>query len=154
MHDGGPGMGCGKQTVAVADNNATEGHVLIVDDDVHMRTMLARVLDRYFPVLIASGAGEAEKCFDTHRVDVIVCDYRLPGEDGLRLSARWRERDPSLQIIILTGSSEHASLDDAVASGTIFDYAIKPTDIHVLRALIRRAEKRCRQAADASGTGA
>ena len=149
MHERGPGMGANRACPA-AGKDATKGHVLIVDDDAHMRTMLERVLGRCFPILTASAAEEAEELLGTHRVDVVVCDYRLPGEDGLSLTARWRRRDPSLQVVIQTGTAHHESLDRAAKDGMIFGYAIKPADIHALRKLVNEAGEHCRATAGPS----
>ena len=69
---------------------------------------------------------------------VLVSDIRMPGESGLVLLNKVKERYPQIPIIIMTAYSD---LDSAVAAfqGGAFEYLPKPFDIDHALALIRRA---------------
>jgi two-component system nitrogen regulation response regulator GlnG len=67
-----------------------------------------------------------------------VTDVRMPGESGLSLLAKVKERCPHLPVIVMTAYSD---LDSAVAAfqGGAFEYLPKPFDVDHALALIRRA---------------
>jgi len=69
---------------------------------------------------------------------VLVSDIRMPGESGLQLLDKVKERFPRLPVIIMTAYSD---LDSAVAAfqGGAFEYLPKPFDVDHAVALIRRA---------------
>jgi two-component system nitrogen regulation response regulator GlnG len=69
---------------------------------------------------------------------VLVTDVRMPGESGLSLLSKVKERCPHLPVIVMTAYSD---LDSAVAAfqGGAFEYLPKPFDVDHALALIRRA---------------
>ena len=69
---------------------------------------------------------------------VLVSDIRMPGESGLVLLNKVKERYPHIPVIIMTAYSD---LDSAVAAfqGGAFEYLPKPFDVDHALALIRRA---------------
>jgi two-component system nitrogen regulation response regulator GlnG len=119
--------------------NAVMKPVWIVDDDRSIRWVLEKALERddiayesfvsAQEVLQALGAGDP--C-------VLVSDIRMPGESGLALLEKVKERFPRLPVIIMTAYSD---LDSAVAAfqGGAFEYLPKPFDVDHAVALIRRA---------------
>ena len=72
---------------------------------------------------------------------VLVSDIRMPGESGLALLNKIKERHPRMPVIIMTAYSD---LDSAVAAfqGGAFEYLPKPFDVDHALALIRRASDR------------
>src|SRR6202795_5264880 len=113
--------------------------VWVVDDDRSIRWVLEKALAR---------EGIAHKSFaSVYEVtqallhgepQVIVTDIRMPGESGLALLGKLRERHPTVRVIIMTAYSD---LDSAVAAfqGGAFEYLPKPFDVDHALALIRRA---------------
>jgi two-component system nitrogen regulation response regulator GlnG len=69
---------------------------------------------------------------------VLVSDIRMPGESGLSLLQKVKERHPSLPVIIMTAYSD---LDSAVQAfqGGAFEYLPKPFDVDHAVELVRRA---------------
>ncbi len=113
--------------------------VWVVDDDRSIRWVLEKALAR---------EGIAHKSFaSVYEVtqallhgepQVIVTDIRMPGESGLSLLGKLKERHPAVRVIIMTAYSD---LDSAVAAfqGGAFEYLPKPFDVDHALALIRRA---------------
>src|ERR1035438_269639 len=113
--------------------------VWVVDDDRSIRWVLEKALAR---------EGIAHKSFaSVYEVtqalligepQVIVTDIRMPGESGLALLAKLKERHPKVRVIIMTAYSD---LDSAVAAfqGGAFEYLPKPFDVSKAVELIRRA---------------
>jgi two-component system nitrogen regulation response regulator GlnG len=84
---------------------------------------------------------------------VLVSDVRMPGESGLELLAKVKERCPQLPVIVMTAYSD---LDSAVAAfqGGAFEYLAKPFDVDYAVALIRRAISETPMAAPTNGAHA
>jgi two-component system nitrogen regulation response regulator GlnG len=113
--------------------------VWIVDDDRSIRWVLEKALEREgIPYKSFVSAFEVLQAFETDDPCALVSDIRMPGESGLRLLDKVKERFPRLPVIIMTAYSD---LDSAVAAfqGGAFEYLPKPFDVDHAVALIRRA---------------
>jgi two-component system, cell cycle sensor histidine kinase and response regulator CckA len=80
--------------------------VLVVDDDVAIRSLMARVLERGgYRVESAGGAREALQriCNEKGCIDVVISDLRMPGMDGVELRKRIGLQDPSVRVILSSG---------------------------------------------------
>ncbi len=113
--------------------------VWIVDDDRSIRWVLEKALEREgVPYESFASAYEVLQAFATGDPCVLVSDIRMPGESGLMLLDKVKERFPRLPVIIMTAYSD---LESAVAAfqGGAFEYLPKPFDVDHAVALIRRA---------------
>jgi len=113
--------------------------VWIVDDDRSIRWVLEKALAREgIPHKMFASAYEALQALAVEEPQVLVTDVRMPGESGLSLLAKVKERCPHLPVIVMTAYSD---LDSAVAAfqGGAFEYLPKPFDVDHALALIRRA---------------
>ncbi len=113
--------------------------VWIVDDDRSIRWVLEKALAREdiaFKSFVS--AHEVLHALAAGQPSVLVSDIRMPGESGLVLLDKVKERYPHLPVIIMTAYSD---LDSAVAAfqGGAFEYLPKPFDVDHAVALIRRA---------------
>src|SRR5574340_1315094 len=90
--------------------------VWIVDDDRSIRWVLEKALAREeIPYKSYASAAEALAALDAPGAQpvVLMSDIRMPGESGLSLLQKVKERYPSLPVIIMTAYSD---LDSAVAA--------------------------------------
>jgi len=115
--------------------------VWIVDDDKSIRWVLEKTLSReQTPFKSFSSATEALSQLDAgcEPPQVLVSDIRMPGESGLDLLRKVKERFPAMPVIIMTAYSD---LDSAVSAfqGGAFEYLPKPFDVDQALELIRRA---------------
>jgi two-component system nitrogen regulation response regulator GlnG len=113
--------------------------VWIVDDDRSIRWVLEKALAREgIPFKTFATAYEVLQALPVSQPQVLVSDIRMPGESGLVLLNKVKERYPQIPIIIMTAYSD---LDSAVSAfqGGAFEYLPKPFDIDHALALIRRA---------------
>jgi two-component system nitrogen regulation response regulator GlnG len=128
--------------------------VWIVDDDRSIRWVLEKALAREgIPYKTFASAYEVLQALALSRPQVLVSDIRMPGESGLALLSKARERYPDMPVIIMTAYSD---LDSAVAAfqGGAFEYLPKPFDVDHALALIRRAASETRvDAAAVGGSG-
>ena len=68
-------------------------HILVVDDEPRIRTMLRRYLtDEGFKVSDAADGGSMRAVLEGGIVDLVLLDLMLPGEDGLSLARSIRRR--------------------------------------------------------------
>src|SRR5207342_330280 len=113
--------------------------VWIVDDDRSIRWVLEKALERD-DILYESfvSAQEVLQALVAGDPCVLVSDIRMPGESGLALLEKVKERFPRLPVIIMTAYSD---LDSAVAAfqGGAFEYLPKPFDVDQALDLLRRA---------------
>ena len=132
------------------------GRILIVEDDVTVREMLAEYLGTHgYEVASADSGAVMREAVEKSLPDVVLLDVNLPGEDGFTLARFLRDRY-DVGIIMVTGA---ADLADRVAGLEIGadDYVVKPFDLRELRArvksVIRRLQARpsTAPAAEASG---
>ncbi len=113
--------------------------VWIVDDDRSIRWVLEKALAREgIPYKTFATAYEVLQALTVSEPQVLVSDIRMPGESGLALLDKMKERHPQIPVIIMTAYSD---LDSAVAAfqGGAFEYLPKPFDVDHALALIRRA---------------
>jgi two-component system nitrogen regulation response regulator GlnG len=113
--------------------------VWIVDDDRSIRWVLEKALAREgIAHQSFASAYEVLQALATGQPSVLVSDIRMPGESGLVLLDKVKERHPQLPVIIMTAYSD---LDSAVAAfqGGAFEYLPKPFDVDQALALVRRA---------------
>lgn len=113
--------------------------VLIVDDEETIRKLLKSRLERDgLEVTTASNADEAEKSLNTgSEVGVVVTDLKMPGRDGFQLMEAARTKNPSLQVIVITGHGEKEIAVKALRSGAS-DYLEKPFDLEELTHAVKR----------------
>ena len=113
--------------------------VWIVDDDRSIRWVFEKALEREGIAYRAfSSALEALKALETETPRVVVSDIRMPGESGLVLLQKVRERYATLPVIIMTAYSDLGNAVTAFQGGA-YEYLPKPFDVDHAVELIRRA---------------
>lgn len=125
-------------------------HILIVDDDREIRSLVAQFLKKHgYRVTPAADGREMMHLMEKGRFDLIVLDLMLPGEDGLSLCRRVRA-ESSLPIIMLTAMGEEMDRIIGLEMGAD-DYLPKPFNP---RELLARIKAVLRRAADRGATAA
>jgi two-component system OmpR family response regulator len=118
-------------------------HILIVDDDAEIRTLLSTYLGRNGLKTTAVGDGKAMwRVLDSAHVDLVVLDLMLPGDDGLTLCRDLRARS-DLPVIMLTARGEETDRIVGLEMGAD-DYVPKPFSARELLARIKAVLKRMR----------
>ena len=100
-------------------------HILVVDDDHEIRTLLAEYLEKNgLRVSVARDGKEMYRVLDRVRVDLVVLDILLPGDDGLTLCRALRANS-QLPIIMLTARGDDVDRILGLELGAD-DYVPKP----------------------------
>ena len=119
----------------------TNTHILVVDDDRDIRTLLAEYLDSNgLRTLTATNGSEMRRVLEESRVDLIVLDLTLPGEDGLTLCRNLRATS-SVPVIMLPARGEPLDRILGLEMGAD-DYLAKPFEPRELFARIRSVLRR------------
>lgn len=118
-------------------------HILIVDDHRDIRDLISRALAKDgFRVSVASDGRAMRKVLADSRIDLILLDLMLPGEDGLSL-CRTLRTESNIPIIMLTAKGEEVDRVVGLEVGAD-DYLPKPFGgrelIARIRAVLRRAQ--------------
>jgi DNA-binding NtrC family response regulator len=114
--------------------------VLLVDDEKDfIETLAERMRTRGMKVETTTSPKDAIKKTEKESFDVIVLDLMMPEMDGLKTMSALREKNPDLQIILLTG---HATVEKGVAAMKLgaVDFLEKPIDLAVLNEKIKKAK--------------
>jgi len=116
--------------------------VLVVDDEVKITRLLAeRISEEGYEVSTASSAEEALPVISPGGVDIVLCDLRLQGMDGIALLKRSREVSPSTDFVIMTAYASADTAVSAMRSGA-YEYVIKPFKMDEVLMLIARIVER------------
>jgi two-component system, OmpR family, response regulator len=120
-------------------------HILVVDDDAQIRSMLSEYLAGHnLRVTATSNGRDALKILNDDVVDLVVLDLRLDGEDGMSIARDLRER-LEMPVIMLTGVLDEADRVMGLELGAD-DYMTKPFSPRELVARIRTVLRRVKNA--------
>ncbi|MQL49156.1 two-component system response regulator OmpR [Photorhabdus khanii] len=116
--------------------------ILVVDDDMRLRTLLERYLtEQGFQVRSAANAEQMDRLLTRESVNLIVLDLMLPGEDGLSVCQRLRKQNNPVPIIMVTARGEEVDRIVGLEIGAD-DYIPKPFNPRELLARIRAVLRR------------
>jgi PAS domain S-box-containing protein len=114
--------------------------VLLVEDDPGVRRFTVEMLERLgYAVCAASDATEALKLAGESATpfDILITDVVMPGMNGAELAQRLVALHPGLKVLLASGYTESAVLDDALA-GKRVNFITKPYSIQAMAAKIRQ----------------
>jgi two-component system, NtrC family, response regulator AtoC len=115
-----------------------KGRLLIVDDEEHIREILAATLEPLVDkIFLAGSAEEAIEVTREENLDVVVCDVRMPGMDGLEFLHKVKTEQPGLRFLMITA---HGSMDTAVKALRYGanDFLTKPFENREIREVVAR----------------
>lgn len=120
---------------------AGQQHILVVDDEARIRTMLRRYLEgEGFKISEAADGAAMRRVLEGGPVDLVLLDLMMPGEDGLSL-ARYIRQHAQTPIIMLTGKGELIDRVAGLEAGAD-DYVGKPFHLREILARIRTVLRR------------
>lgn len=118
--------------------------ILVVDDEVQIRTLLSRMLElEGYEVCQAGDCRTALKQLEFQSPDLVLCDVFLPDGNGVDLVSSVKKTAPNVEIILLTA---HGNIPDGVQAikNGAFDYITKGDDNNKIIPLVSRAVEKAR----------
>lgn len=113
--------------------------VLIVDDEVYIRDLLAKLVKAYAHDSDTAADGiEALEKLSNHRYDVMVTDIKMPRMDGFTLLKNTKQGYPGTAVVVMTGYSQDYSVREALVLGAE-EYISKPFQSEEIIMVIERA---------------
>ncbi len=113
-----------------------EGRILVIDDEPEIRSLIANFLtSRGYNVAAAASGEEGLFQIKTRRPQVVFCDIRMPGMDGVMVLRKILEIDPTIKVIMLSAIQDEDVVREAFAQGAV-DYLTKPCSLRKLDALV------------------
>jgi len=114
--------------------------VLYVDDEEQSLKYFPKAFGKDFKVLTANSVEQALKILETEGdgIGIVITDQRMPGKSGVDLLGHLRQARPNIIRILTTAYADIDSAIDAVNSGAIYKYVVKPWNLKDLRGVLLR----------------
>jgi len=121
--------------------------VLVVDPHADIADLLCRVLTLGdYEVETASSTASAIAQLERHEFSVALVNLTLPDGDGLRLLRLLKSRDPSMEVILMTGClPSNVTVVEAGEQGA-FHFLFKPFDLTEMLTVVANPELRRKRA--------
>ncbi|MCS6926011.1 MAG: sigma-54 dependent transcriptional regulator [Candidatus Binatia bacterium] len=117
---------------------ALRGTILVADDEPLARQSLAEALqDAGYQVYQAADGTTALRLLDEVEVDVVLCDLKMPGADGLEVLRKVREAHPQTMVMLMTAYASVETVVEALRLGAQ-DYLLKPLLLDEVLHKVRR----------------
>ena len=115
------------------------GRILVVDDEAHVRSMIAATLERQgYEITLASGGREAIDALERDSFELILTDIVMQEGNGLALLEHIHAESPNLPVIMVTAIHDISVAIDSMRRGA-YDYLLKPFEREHLVATVQRA---------------
>jgi len=121
-----------------------KGRVLVVDDEENICEAVKKALERIGHAVETSlDAAQALEKIHRSSFDMVICDIKMPGMDGITLLDRIKEHDPTILVLMITGYASIESAVESIKKGAQ-EYIPKPFTPDQIRFLVERAFERKR----------
>ena len=116
--------------------------ILVIDDEKSIRNTLQEVLEyEHHKVDLATNGVEALEVFSNGNYDIVLCDIKMPGMDGLEVLEKLHELAHDLPIIMISGHGNIDTAVEAIKKGA-YDFIEKPLDLNRLLVTMSNAMER------------
>ena len=118
---------------------SSNGKILIVDDERAIRNSLKEILeDEEYEVEAAPDAPTALQMVEGDHFQVVLCDIKMPGMDGVELLTQLHEKVPDTAVVMMTGHGDIDTAVDCIRKGA-YDFLTKPLDLNRILITIKNA---------------
>jgi ATP-dependent Lon protease len=125
--------------------------ILVVDDEEMTCKNLDHVLTKDgFDVKTAASGVEALNVLEKNSFDVIVTDLKMENVDGMGVLGKAKEKDPSTEVIVITGYATVPTAVEAMKKGS-YNYLAKPFKLEEVRSTVQRALSKKKAQLEARG---
>ena len=125
-------------------SGAARARILVVDDELGPRESLRMLLKGSYDIRTADSGPVALDEVPRYRPDLVILDIKMPEMNGLEVLRHLKERDPSIEVVMITAYASLETVRQALTYGA-FEYLIKPFSRQDLENTVRRALQRRQQ---------
>lgn len=116
--------------------------ILIIDDERSIRRALGEILQfEGYEVAEAEDGKQGIEVCKNGAFDLVFCDIKMPGKDGMEVLAEIHPLFPELPIVMISGHGTIETAVEAIKKGA-FDFIEKPLDLNRILVTIRNANER------------
>lgn len=113
-------------------------NILLVDDEDHLQEVLGLLLELDgHKVTTAYNGQEALEKAKNNKFDLVVTDLKMPGMTGLEMAKEFKNTNPDIHIIMITGYPTVETATEALKLGCD-DYIAKPFHMDRMREIIKK----------------
>ncbi len=113
--------------------------ILVVDDEPHVRSMIASTLERQgYDVQLASSGREGIEILELNAFDLVLTDIVMQDGNGIALLERIHGQQPQLPVVMVTAIHDISVAIDSMRRGA-YDYLLKPFEREHLINTVQRA---------------
>lgn len=117
-------------------------NILIIDDERSVRGSLGEILrDEGYGVEVAENGAEGIQKVEKQHFDVIFCDIKMPGMDGIEVLDKLMAMGTDSAIVMISGHGDIETAVDCIKKGA-FDFIPKPLDLNRTLITIKNASER------------
>ena len=116
--------------------------VLIIDDERAIRNSLGEILtDEGYEVDTAEDGAQALEKVEKDKYDVVFCDIKMPGMDGVEVLGKFTEMGLDAAVVMISGHADIETAVECIKKGA-FDFVQKPLDLNRILITIKNASER------------
>lgn len=115
--------------------------ILLIEDEKAIRNVLKNILsdeNKSWKVLEAENGKAGLDVLQSESVDLVFCDIKMPGMDGIEVLEKITELQIDTQVVMISGHGDLDTAVDCIKKGA-FDYISKPPDLNRLLQTVRHA---------------
>jgi two-component system response regulator AtoC len=112
--------------------------ILIIDDEIGLRTSLSLALKNKYTVYAVSDSAAGLRIAEQNELDVCLLDLRLGQEDGVEVCKIIKKHHPGIEVILMTAYGSIQSTVEAMRVGA-YNYLTKPLDLNELFVIVEKA---------------
>ena len=113
--------------------------VLVIDEDIRVLESLQQRLGADFDVRTARTAADAEETLESDWVQIVLCNQRIPGADGIQFLKQVRRRWPEVVRILLAADTDASAMAKAIDEAGLYQFIKNPWDEQQLALTLRNA---------------
>ncbi|MBN1183050.1 MAG: sigma-54-dependent Fis family transcriptional regulator [Bacteroidales bacterium] len=114
-------------------------NILVIDDEKSIRNTLKEILEHENHIIeTAEDGNQGLELFRSNAYDLVLCDIKMPGMDGIEVLDKIQEEGHDTQVIMISGHGNIDTAVEAIKKGA-YDFIEKPLDLNRLLVTIRNA---------------
>ncbi len=115
--------------------------LLIDDEETNVRVLAISLRSDGYEVVTAYSGEEGLEVFDRESPDIVVTDIKMPGMDGIEVLKNIKQRNPEVEVIIITGHGDIDNAIEALKHGAS-DFINKPVRDEAISLALKRAQEK------------